>query len=463
MNPQRDIGPTVPAGARGDADARSAARIGALGFAAALSAGSHLWGRALGEPDPRLLVQVRSVAGHGSGASLVAGSLTGTLALDRPLTSSPAGKDPFVELLDSDGACRQSLLLGGTGARELASAAFDPAGNVILAGKLAKTLELGGRRLVTPDHTGSSGFVARLDRNGQLQWVKHLTTEASAWIDIHGAAPDARGNVIASGYVDGEKVFLDGAELAARSKFAIKPRSLGAPRLEQEPPLRPRRHAASGHRSFWQRRLRLRLREPGAHAPRQARSRGNQLFWQKLGGGDVQDLTGLAVDSAGNILLAGHGGLGSAPPEGESAFIARLDPEGRVLTVRRGKQLAYAGVAVGDHDSVIVAGSAPPSADWGGAAVRGAGPRFVARLDARLRPVWVARLEGDASPALTVGAVPGRAALVAGSFRGSLTLGGRPIRGGAGEKRLRRRARALTKTTKPSERPRSRSSAGLRS
>ena len=407
--------------------------IGALGFAAALSAGSHLWGRALGEPDPRLEVQIRSVAGHGSGAALVAGSLTGKLALDRPLTSSPAGKDPFVELLDSDGACRQSLLLGGTGARELTSAAFDPAGNVILAGELAKTLELGGRRLVTPDHTRSSGFVARLDRNGQLQWVKHLTTEASAWIDIHGAAPDARGNVIASGYVDGDKVFLDGAELGARSKFAIKldpsgrvlwSKSLRYGLADTRPPvIDPSGNAVFAFVSESLERTHILKLDPA----------GNQLFWQKLGGGDTQDLTGLAVDSAGNILLAGHGGLGAAPPEGESAFVARLDPEGRVLTVRRGKQITYASVAVGDHDSVLVAGSAPPSADWGGAAVRGAGPRFVARLDARLRPVWVARLEGDAGPALTVGAVPGRAALVAGPFRGSLALGGRPIRGGAGE------------------------------
>ena len=407
--------------------------IAALGFVAALSAGSHLWGRALGEPDPRLEVQIRSVAGHGPGAALVTGSLTGKLALDRPLTSSPGGKDPFVALLDSDGTCRQSLLLGGTGARELTSAGFDRAGNVILAGKLAKTLELGGRRLVTPDHTSSSGFVARLDRNGQLQWVKQLTTEASAWVDIHGAAADARGNVIASGYVDGERLFLDGEALDARSKFAIKldpsgrvvwSKSLRYGLADTRPPvIDPSGNAVFAFVSESLERIHLVKLDPA----------GNQLWRQKLGGGNTQDLTGLAVDGAGNILLSGHGGLGDAPPEGESAFIARLDPEGRVITVRRGKQIAYTGVAVGDRDSVIVAGSAPPSADWGAASVRGAGPRFVARLDAGLRPVWVVRLEGDAGPALTVGAIPGRAALVAGSFRGSVALGGRRIPGGAGE------------------------------
>jgi hypothetical protein len=411
--------------------------IGALGVAAALSAGSHLWSRALGEPDPRLSVQVRSVAGHGSGAALVAGSLTGrlalALALERPLTSSPAGKDPFLLLFDSEGVCRQSLLLGGSGARDLASAAFDPAGNVVLAGELTGSLELGGRRLVTPDRHPSSGFVARLDRRGQLQWLKHLTSEPSARIDIHGAAAGARGEVVASGYVDGKRLALDGADLGVSNQFVIEldpagrvawSKSLHAGVADSQPPvLDPSGNAVLGFVSESLERIHVIKLDPA----------GNELWHRRLGGGLTQDLTGLAVDSAGDILLAGRGGLGEAPPEGELGFVARLDPEGRVLAVRRGKTIAYASVAAGDRGSVLVAGGAPLSADWGGAAVRGAGTRFVARLDAGLRPVWVARLEGDVGPSLTVGSLPGRAALVAGSFRGPIALGGRLLPGGAGE------------------------------
>lgn len=407
--------------------------IGALGCAAALSAGSHLWSRALGEPDPRLSVQIRSIAGHASGAALVAGSLTGRIGLDRPLTSSPAGKDPFVLLFDSDGGCRQSLLLGGAGARDLTSAAFDPAGDVILAGDLTGSLELGGRRLVTPDHHPSSGFVARLDRGGQLRWLKHLTSEPRARMDIHGAAASARGSVVAFGYVDGKRLSLDGAGLGVSGQFAVAldpagrvtwSKSLRYGAADAQPPaLDPSGNAVFAFVSESLERIHLVKLDPS----------GNQLWRQGFGGGITQDLTGLAVDSAGDIILAGHGGLDDTPPEGENAFVARLDPEGHVLSVRRGKQLAYADVALGDRDSVLVTGSAPLSADWSGAAVRGTGPRFVARLDARLRPVWVVRLEGDAGHSLTVGSIPGRAALLAGSFRGPITLGGRPIPGGAGQ------------------------------
>ncbi len=407
--------------------------FGALSIAAAVSAGSHLWSRPLGEPDPRLEMKICSVAGHRSGMALVAGSVAGKLALDRPLAAS-GGKEPFIALLDSDGGPRQSLLLGGTGARTLASAVFDPGGNLILAGKFTGTLDLGGRRLAAPEPGASSGFVARLDRNGQLQWLKQLTSDApTSLIDVHGAAADARGNVVVGGFVDGKRLFLDGAELGVASKFVLEldpagrvvwSKSLKYGMADTRPPvIDPSGNAVFAFVSESLERIHVTKLDPS----------GNQIWRQKLGGGATQQLTGLAVDSAGNILLSGRGGLGDAPPEGELDFIARLDPEGRVVTVRRGRKIAYAGVAVGDDDGVLIAGSAPPSTNWGTASVRGTGPRFVARLDAGLRPVWVARVEGDAGPSLVVGAIPGRATLVAGSFRGPITLGGRRIPGGAGE------------------------------
>lgn len=407
--------------------------FGALSMAAVVSSGSHLWSRALGEPDARLEMEICSVAGHPSGSALVAGRVSGKLALDRPLAST-GSKAPFVALLDSEGGPRQSLLLGGAGIRTLASAVFDPRGNLILAGEFTGTLDLGGRRLTTPDPGASSGFVARLDRSGQLQWLKQVTTsERPASVNIHGAAADARGNVVALGYVDGKRILLDGAELDVASKFAFEldpagrvvwSKSLKYGVADTRPPvIDPSGNAIFAFVSENLEKIHLIKLDPS----------GGQLWQQRLGGGATQQLTGLAVDSAGDILLSGRGGLGDAPPEGELDFIARLDPEGRVVAVRRGKKIAYAGVAAGDHGGVLVAGSAPPSTDWGKASVRGAGPRFVARLDAGLRPVWVARVEGDAAPALTVGAIPGGATLVAGSFRGPIALGGRRIPGGAGE------------------------------
>jgi hypothetical protein len=406
--------------------------IAALGVAAALSAGPQLWTRVLGEPGPGLEVRVRSVAGHRSGCALVAGCVVGQLDLERPLTSSSGGKDLFVALLDGDGTPRKSLLLGGSGERELASAAFDPAGNVVLAGKFAGTLELDGQRLVTPAGGGSSGFVARLDRSGHPRWLKQLSAGPVIQLAIHGAAADAQGNVILSGYVDGKSLSLDGAELAVSDKFALKLDASGSVVWSQRlrygvadtlpPVIDPSGNAIIAFVSESLEQIHLIKLDPA----------GNQLWREKLGGGITQELTGLAVDSGGNILLTGRGGLGDAPPDGELGFIAKLDPEGRVLTVRRGQKIAYTGVAVDDHDGVITAGSAPPSASFGDASTRGTGPRFVARLDAALRPVWVVRVDGDAGPSLAVGAIPGRAALVAGSFRGTIDLGGRRISGGPG-------------------------------
>lgn len=119
--------------------------------------------------------------------------------------------------------------------------------------------------------------------------------------------------------------------------------------------------------------------------------------------------------------------------ESELGFIAKLDPEGRVLSVWRGRRLAYRGVAVDDRDHVIVAGTAPPSTSFDDAVVRGTDPRFVARLGPGLRPLAVVRLEGEIGKAFAVSAIPGGALLVAGSFKGAIEVGGRRIAGGAGE------------------------------
>ena len=411
--------------------------IGALGILAATSAGvcadERGWLRVLGEPGPGLSVRVRSVAGHPSGRSLVAGTVVGRLALDRPLASSPGGKDLFVALLDSDGEPLQSLLLGGSGTRDLASAAFDPGGGVVLAGKFTGTLDLGGQRLVTREGDRVGGFVARLDREARPLWIKQLTAGPSTNLDVYGAAVDAEGGVVVSGYVDGKELSLDGAALGVADKFALRLDPSGhvawGARLRYgaadtlPPVIDPSGDSLFAFVSESLTRINLVKLDRG----------GNQLWRQRLGGGATQELTGLAVDSAGSLLLSGSGGLDDSPGEGELGFIAKLDPEGRVVTVRRGRELAYSGVAVDEHDNVIVTGSAPPSASFGGALVRGAGPRFVARLDPALRPLTVVRLDGDLGDALAVSAIPGGALLLAGSFKGPIELGGRRIPAGAGE------------------------------
>lgn len=409
--------------------------IGALGIVAlALGAGSTEWSRTIGEPSPELEVRIRSVAGHRSGRALVAGSFTGQLSLDRPLASSPGKRDLFVAQLDSAGIPRQSLLLGGDGPRELSSAAFDPGGNVILAGKFSGTLDFGGgQRLVMRDSEGSSGFVAKLDRSGRPVWLEQIEASTVTLLDIHGAAADAQGNVVLCGYVDGRHLSLGGAPLGVSSKFAIK--------------LDPSGHVA------WSTRLRYGIADtlppvldPSGNAIIAFVSEslewihlikldpsGSELWRKKLGGGITQELTGLAVDSAGNLLLAGRGGLGDAPPEGELGFVAKLDPEGRVVAVQRGTRRDYTSVAVDEHDNVITAGSTSPDASFGDGSERGAGPRFVTKLDPALRPVWTVRIAGDAGRALEAAAIPGGPALVAGTFTGPLDVGGSRLAGGAGK------------------------------
>lgn len=414
--------------------------IQALGCAASvwMGAGAHLEGCALGRPSPDLEVQIRSVAGHPSGAALVAGSVRGELALppDQPSASAPGQKDLFVTVFgiapEPEGSVRQSLLLGGSGTRDLASAVFDPQGDVILAGRFTGTLTFGESRWELPGRD-AGGFVVKIDPEGQLRWLRQLTTASPSHVEVHGAAADARGHVIVGGYVDGERLRLDGVELPVAAKFALELDPAGGlvratslhygPSDALPPVVDPAGNAVFAYVSESMERIYLEKRDPA----------GNQRWRQKLTGRDVQVLTGIAVDSAGDILLAGAGGLGAPAPEGEAGFLAKLDPEGRVVAVRRGPGVAYASVAVDDHDCAITAGSAPPTATWGDGAVRGTGSTFVAKLDAQLRPIWVSRVTGSAGPSLVVGAVPGRAALVAGSFTGSILVGDRPIVGGAGQ------------------------------
>lgn len=411
--------------------------IGALGVvmtvAAVGVACEHAWIRTLGEPGSTLEVRICSVAGHRSGRSLVAGSVVGQLALDRPLASSPGGHDLFVALLDSDGEPSQSLLLGGAGTRQLESAVFDRGGEVILAGTFTGTLDVGGRSLVAPAGDRPGGFVAKLDRNAHALWLVQLAAGPGSRLTLHGAAADAAGGVVVSGYVDGKSLSLDGVDLGIGDKFALKLDPGGhvawRARLEygvaetRPPVVDALGNAIVAFVSESLERIHLVKLDPEGHV----------LWRTKLGGGATQELTGLAVDSAGNLLLSGRGGLDDSPDTSELGFIAKLDPAGRVLSVRRGRAIAYTGVAVDERDNVFVVGTAPVSASFGDAVVRGTGPRFVARLDPALRPVAVLRFDGDLGNTPAIAALPGGALLLADSFKGAIDLGGRRIPGGAGE------------------------------
>jgi hypothetical protein len=156
-------------------------------------------------------------------------------------------------------------------------------------------------------------------------------------------------------------------------------------------------------------------------------------------------LAGLAVDGAGNLVIAaalsGTIDLGGGPltSAGEDdVVVAKLDPRGRHLWSRHiggpGYQVPV-GVAVDAEGRVFVAGTLDQRADFGGGELTSAGviDVFVAAYAPDGAHLWSKRF-GDAAEqevaALAVGA--SGEVILTGGYEGSIDFGGGPLRS-AGE------------------------------
>jgi hypothetical protein len=268
----------------------------------------------------------------------VAGYTLGRLGSD----ASAGGVDVFVARYNPQGQ-RQWLRQFGTSGNDYAHhIAVDPTGHLYVVGLTDGAFE-------GFENAGEfDAFIARLDGNGQLSWVRQF---GSARHDgANGVAVDALTN---SAYVVG---YIDG--LAGQ---------LGADGTD-------------------------------AFIARYSTS-GEQLWLTRIDSGSRDEARSVAVDSKGDAFVAGitAGALTADANEDFDAFVARFDRDGERLWVSQFGTSGYDsahGISIDFEDHVYVGGMT--SGQFSGQQHQGGFDAFLARLDVSGGLAWVTQFGTDA-------------------------------------------------------------------
>ena len=337
----------------------------------------------------------------GAGAGATTGVTTGAGGLDFTTSAStgtggaggdggggPAcGATPIVSPLV------WAKAVGDAAEQTAASVAVDAAGNVLVAGAFAGSLTFGTTTLTSAGATDV--FVAKLDAAGNAVWAKSFGGAKDQ--AATSVAVDAAGNVVVTGLFLGSVGFggatFTSAGCCFQDVFVVK--------LD---------------------------------------SQGNHLWSKQFG--DVNGDTGrtVAVDAAGNVLVAGEfqtginlGGAALVGAGGYDVFVAKLDPQGNHVWSKGFGAAADQGVsgiaAAGATNDVVITGESAGSIAFGGAPVTAAGASaaYVARLGgAAGAHVWSKGFGDGSAAGVGVAANADGDVVAIGDFQGTIDFGGGP-------------------------------------
>ena len=325
-------------------------------------------------------------AGAGSGSS--SASTTGTGDADQCPATVDGGTPVWAH---------------GYGAPSVVSAnsvAVNAAGQVIVAGAFSGSVDFGCGTLA--GGSAADLFAVQFDPSGACLWSTVLGAGPQA--QIVSTAADASGNLLVTGSFGGSLTFGDTTltSTGATNLFVAKLDQSGAP------------------------------------------------LWSERFGSGQSASAGLAVDSAGNVVVIGSfqgsidfGGTVLAIDGGATngLFVAKLDPSGTPLWSQGFGNAGGSGVAVDLAGNVLVTGVFTESADFGCGALMAADAEdgFVAKLDSD-GSCWWSKPLGTAGPnSIAVDAAGD--AFITGTFVGTVDFGGGAFTSAEGE-HVRGEARA---------------------
>jgi hypothetical protein len=303
--------------------------------------GDLIWAKSYGTPGAE---SATTVAVDGKGAIYMAGTLT--LAIDLgggPLWGNKGSVDVFLARLDASGKHVWSKRYGDSLGQWIHDIAAHPAGGVVIAGRFEGTIDLGDGPLVSGG--GTDAFVARIDGTGHAVWSKRFGGPGAQAARGIAVGPDGQIAVVGN---FAESIDLGGDVLncaGASDAFLVE------------------------------------LSAEGAHV--------RSVRW---GDGAEESANAVAIDPAGNMLLAGQfGGMidfGSglhACAGSEDAFVAKLDPAGKALWSQSFGDAAMQSslaLAADSTGAALLTGYVAGKADFGAGPLESAGglDAFVAKI-----------------------------------------------------------------------------------
>ena len=291
------------------------------------------WGRSMGSSGQD---DVQAAATDASGNVFLTGAFAGSVDFDPTgggdVHTATGERDVFVTKLNSDGSYGWTRSVGGSGLDQGLAIATDSAGNVLVAGLFNGSVDFDPSGAVTETHTSagfSDIFAMKFDNNGAYAWAR--TMGGSSLDAALGVAADSGGNVILAGYFRGTNVDLDPTGGASNHSsngfedvFVTKLQSDGSfswsrtmgdvwsdqaadvavdgagnvyvagtflGTVDFDPTGGADNHTSQGQSDVFLTML---------------TSAGSYTRTQTLGGSSWDEVGGVALDSAGNVYLAGH-------------------------------------------------------------------------------------------------------------------------------------------------------------
>jgi hypothetical protein len=344
----------------------------------------------------------KSVVVDSTGNVVVAGQFHGIVDFGTGLITSftnPTGPtmDAFVAKYTSAGSAVWSRGIGGNASDAATGVSVDSGGNVVVTGYQGSSLvDYGAGNLGT--RGGNDIFIAKYSSGtGGHIWSK--TVGGTAADAATGVKADGSGNVFVTGYMSASS---SGVDFGGGALFS-----------------------AGGADMFL-----VEYSSTGAHV------------WSKRFGGSGTEMgTGVAVDGSGNVVVVGIfegtinlGGSSLTSAGGRDLFVAKFSPVGQHLWSKRfGGTSAedVRGVAVDGAGDVLLTGQFLGSINFGGSSLTSAGNEdiFLAKLSgASGGHVWSKRLGSTAPDAGYGVAVDGSGNVaITGFFAGGVDFGGGAI------------------------------------
>ena len=313
-----------------------------------------------------------------NGEPVITGTFNGPATFAGNTVQGSGLDDVFVARFDASGQMLWLQTAGGAGADTASGVATDAAGNVFVTGSIVDSASFGTTN-VTAGFTGvPTLYTAKYDVSGQLQWVQ-LTDDPGGSAGFR-VATDAAGNVFVGGYFT---VALSHGTYVLRS---------------------------SGSRDV----LVLKFDPNGAAS-----------WAARAGGGNNDEVYGLALDPGGNVFISGYFvnsatfGTATLNTAGKQSdiFVAKLNANGIFVWARQAggtssdNQSQVGNLATDVAGNIYLTASAPTDVTFSSIVLPaisfGPDDALVAKYDRLGNIVWAERFGSastDANRALTVDA-----------------------------------------------------------